>query len=195
MMTVTAFFGVLSTFMIFVSRYAYFRRVFKFGARPHAFSWLIWGSISAVGFAAQVAEGAGPGAWARGFACVTCFLLVWAGYVRGDRSYSRADWATLAISLAAIPLWIVTKTPFWSVVIVCIIDTVGYLPTIRKAMLKPQEEPAMGYAWFALGALFSLFAIEHYTPSTWLYPVVMVASNSAMVCFLLLRQPAKTAVA
>src|ERR1700722_6817526 len=161
-MTQTEFFGVLSIGMIFVSRACYFTSIFRDGARPHAFSWLIWGAISAVGFAAQVAEGAGPGAWARGFACATCFLLVVIGYLRGDRGYTRGDWITLAVSLLSIPLWVITRTPLWSVILVCIIDTVGYLPTVRKAWLRPYEEPAAGYAVFALGALFSLFAIEHY---------------------------------
>jgi len=195
MMTQLEMFGVLSTGMIFVSRFAYFKCIYKDGAKPHAFSWLIWGCISAVGFAAQVAEGAGPGAWARGFACATCFLLVFVGYTRGDRSYSRSDWITLIISLGAIPLWIITKTPFWSVVLVSIIDTVGYLPTVRKAWHRPHEEPAMGYAWFALGALFSLFALANYTPSTWLYPVVMVVSNTSMTIFLWRRRQQKTAIA
>lgn len=194
-MTQVEIFGVLSTAMIFVSRAFYFKSVFKHGAKPHAFSWLIWGCISAVGFAAQVAEGAGPGAWARGFACATCFLLVVIGYVRGDRSYTRSDWITLIVSLSAIPLWIITKTPLWSVILVCIIDTVGYLPTVRKAWIRPHEEPMAGYAWFALGALLSLFAIVNYTPSTWLYPVTMVISNSTMTVFLLLHRKRKTAIA
>lgn len=194
-MTYTALFGMLSTLMVLASRIFYFKSIFKNGAKPHAFSWLIWGTISAVGFAAQVAEGAGPGAWARGFACATCFLLVGIGYMRGDRSYSKSDWVTLIVSLSAIPLWVITKSPLGSVILVCIIDTVGYLPTLRKAWVKPHEEPAAGYAFFAVGALLSLFAIEHFTPSTWLYPVVMVLSNTAMTFFLILRRQQTTPVA
>jgi hypothetical protein len=194
-MTDTALFGLLSTLMVLASRVFYFKCIFKDGAKPHAFSWLIWGTISAVGFAAQVAEGAGPGAWARGFACATCFILVVIGYQRGDRSYSKSDWVTLLVSLSAIPLWVITKSPLGSVILVCIIDTVGYLPTLRKAWVKPHEEPAGGYAFFAVGALLSLFAIEHFTPSTWLYPVVMVLSNTAMTFFLILRRQQTTPVA
>lgn len=195
MLSPAEIFGVLSTGTVFVSRFFYFKSVYKHGAKPHAFSWLIWGCISAVGFAAQVTEGAGPGSWARGFACATCFLLVAIGYRRGDRSYTRGDWITLAVSLSAVPLWILTKTPLWSVILVCLIDTIGYLPTVRKAWIRPHEEPAAGYAWFAIGALMSLFAIENYTPSTWLYPVVMVLSNSSMTAFLWHRRRQKTAVA
>lgn len=188
MMTQTEIFGVLSTGFVLISRLFYFNGIFRHGAKPHAFSWLIWGTISAVGFAAQVAEGAGPGSWARGFSCATCFLLVGIGYTRGDRSYTRSDWITLIVSLLAIPLWIITNTPLWSVILVCIIDTVGFLPTIRKSWLQPWEEPASGYGFFTVGAFLSLFAIEHYTPATWLYPVLMVFTNCSMTAYLLIRR-------
>jgi len=142
-----------------------------------------------------VAESAGPGAWARGFSCATCFILVLIGWQRGDRGYTAGDWVTLAVSLFAIPLWILTRTPIYSVILVSLIDTIGFVPTIRKAWHKPFEEPAAGYGWFSLGALLSLAAIENYTPSTWLYPAVMVVTNGAMTIFLLMRRARKTAIA
>ena len=118
-------FGSLSILMMVASRAGYFADIARGRTRPHLFSWLIWGSISAIGFAAQVAEGAGPGSWARGFGSVTCFLLVGIGFFKGEKDIRRADWVTLAVALSAIPLWAVTKTPFWSVLIVCSIDTIG----------------------------------------------------------------------
>ncbi|OGS55624.1 MAG: hypothetical protein A3J79_05390, partial [Elusimicrobia bacterium RIFOXYB2_FULL_62_6] len=153
-------FGFLSVAMMALSRAVYFTSIFKGKTKPHAFSWLIWAVISGIGFAAQVAEGAGPGSWARGFSAATCLLLVWLGYYRGEKNITRGDWITLAVALSAVPLWVVTKTPVWSVIIVCFIDTVGYLPTIRKARNKPHEESASSYFIASLCALFALFAIE-----------------------------------
>lgn len=155
------------------------------------FSWLIWGTISGIGFAAQAAEGAGPGSWARGFGSVTCFLLAGISYFKGEKDIKRGDWVTLAVALSAVPLWVLTKTPFWSVLIVCFIDTIGYLPTVRKSWLRPQEELAVSYLFSCLGAAFSLLALEQYTPSTWLYPLVLTLSNGAMWLFLHARRRAK----
>ena len=187
-----AILGVLSVAMMVCSRAGYFTGIFRGRTRPHIFSWFIWGTISAIGFAAQVAEGAGPGSWARGFGSATCFLLVWIGYFKGEKDIKRSDWITLAAALSAIPLWAVTKTPFWSVLIVCCIDTIGYLPTVRKSWSKPLEEMAVSYLFSCLGALFSLLAIVQYTPSTWLYPLVLTFSNGGMWIFLLARR--RTAV-
>lgn len=180
-------FGLLSVGMMLCSRGTYFVSIFQGKTRPHAFSWLIWGTISSIGFAAQFMEGAGAGSWARGFGAATCFLLIFVSLFKGERHITRGDWVTLAVALTAIPLWVLTKTPVWSVILVCAIDTVGYIPTIRKSWLKPREESALSYAFSCCGALFSLLAVEHYTLSTWLYPAVLVATNGAMAGFLILR--------
>jgi hypothetical protein len=182
------FFGALSIVMMVCSRAGYFADIFRGRTHPHVFSWTIWGTISAIGFAAQVAEGAGPGSWARGFGSATCFLLVGISFFKGEKTIKPSDWVTFAVALSAIPLWVVTKTPFWSVLIVCSIDTIGYLPTVRKSWLKPQEEMAVSYCFSCLGAAFSLLAIRQYTPSTWLYPATLTVSNGSMWAFLRLRR-------
>lgn len=181
-------FGAASIVMLLCSRAGYFAGIFRGNTRPHVFSWFIWSVLSGIGFAAQVAEGAGPGSWGRGFGAVTCFLLVVIGYFKGEKDIKRGDWITLAVALSAIPLWAAAKTPFWSVVIVCCIDTIGYWPTLRKSWLKPREELSVSYLFSCLGAVFSLLAIKQYTPSTWLYPLVLVFSNGGMWLFLHARR-------
>lgn len=184
------FFGLLSIAMMVLSRAGYFADIFRGRTRPHMFSWLIWGTISVIGFSAQVAEGAGPGSWARGFGSATCFLLVALSWFRGERDIRRADWLTLFTALSSLPLWALTKTPFWSVLIVCFIDTIGYIPTVRKSWRKPWGELAPSYLFSCLGAGFSLLAIAEYTPSTWLYPLVLFFTNGGMWVFLLARRRA-----
>lgn len=184
------FFGLLSTALMLTSRGIYFTSIFQGKTRPHAFSWLIWGVISSIGFAAQVAEGAGAGSWARGFSAATCFMLVIISMMRGEKHITRGDWVTLVVALTAIPLWLATKTPFWSVLIVVTIDTIGYMPTIRKSWNKPYEEKALSYFVSGSCAFFSLLAIAHYTPSTWLYPLTLTFSNTAMGTLLLWRRRA-----
>jgi hypothetical protein len=187
-MTTAALFGFLSVAAMIAARLTYFQSIWQGKTQPHAFSWLIWGVISSIGFAAQFAEGAGAGSWARGFGALTCFVLVGISLFRGEKNITRGDWITLIVALSAIPLWILTKTPLWSVILVCVIDTVGYLPTIRKSWTKPQSESALSYCLGSLGALLTLLAIENYTMATWLYPAVLVASNGAMAVFLLKRR-------
>ncbi len=187
-MTYTEVFGILSILLMLCSRANYFNSIFRGRTHPHAFSWFIWSVISSIGVAAQIAEGAGAGFWGRAFGSATCFIMVIIALVKGERNIKRSDWITLAVALSAIPLWVVTKTPVWSVLLVCTIDTLGYFPTVRKSWTKPHEEAARSYMFSSLSSLFSVLAVEHYTLSTWLYPAVLTVTNSGMVGFLLWRR-------
>jgi hypothetical protein len=189
MLPLSEVFGALSVFMMVCSRANYFRSIFQGKTKPHAFSWLIWGVISSIGFFAQTAEGAGAGAWARGFSAFTCFMLTVVALMRDGRGdIKRGDWITLAVSLFAIPLWMITKTPVWSVILVTLIDNIGYYPTVRKSWDKPRQEALASYFLSSSGAFFSLLAIEHYSVSTWLYPASLVLSNGGMGVFLIIRR-------
>lgn len=187
-MTIKEIYAAIAILLMLFSRGIYFTSILKGRTKPHAFSWLIWGVISSIGFAAQIAEHAGAASWVRGVGCITCFVVVGLCWFKGERDIRRIDWITLAVSLAAIPLWILTETPMWSVILVCLIDTSGYLPTLRKVFHKPKEETPYGYILSSLGAFLSVLAIDNYTISTWLYPAVLTASNILMAGFIFLRR-------
>lgn len=189
------FCGLASVVLQVCSRGVYFNSIFRGRTRPHAFSWLIWAAISGIGFAAQVAEGAGPGSWARGFSAATCLMLAVLGYYKGEKNITRGDWVTLAVAFSAIPLWVITKTPVWSVFIVCIIDTIGYAPTLRKSWAKPGEETPYSYFISTACAACAILAVDNYTLSTWLYSAVLVVTNSAMGAVILARRAALRAEA
>ncbi|MFH1158190.1 MAG: hypothetical protein V1721_04820 [Pseudomonadota bacterium] len=187
-MTNAQILGTLSTLMLLFSRANYLNTIFRGRTRPHAFSWLIWGVISSIGFTAQVTEGAGAGSWSVGFGSFLCYVIFVIALFKGERYIRRGDWIILGVALSAIPLWVMTKTPVWSVALVCMIDTLGYFPTLRKSWDKPHEETAVTYALSSLCSLFALLAVEHYTVSTWLYPAVLILSNGFTGAFLMLRR-------
>ena len=181
-------YAIVAIILMLCSRGTYFTSIMKGRTRPHAFSWLIWGVISSIGLAAQVAEHAGPAVWVRAVGCVTCFVILAMCWWKGERNIKCADWITLLIAFTAIPLWIITKTPVWSVILVCMIDTSGYIPTARKVFEKPRQETPYSYMFSCAGAFLSLLAIENYTPSTWLYPLVLTLSNCTMATYIFIRR-------
>ena len=62
--------GWISVVFTVLSAAPYIYFILKDRIKPHVFSWFIWGTLTAIGFAAQYSEGAGPGAWATGAASV-----------------------------------------------------------------------------------------------------------------------------
>lgn len=189
-MTYSHLFGAFSTLMMLGSRTHYFNEIFRGRVKPHLFSWLIWGTISSIGFAAQVSQGAGAGAWSRGLGAATCFIIVMLAFSRGEKNVKKSDWVTLILGFSAIPLWMATKTPLWSVVLVSLIDAMGCYPTLRKAWMKPHEEAVRSFGFSFFSAVFSIIAIENYSMSTWLYPLEGALANAVIVSFLIWRRHA-----
>lgn len=183
-MTILVFFGILSTVLALLNRGAYLASILGGRTKPHAFSWTVWAIISTIALAAQWSDGAGPGAWARAFSTGFSYLFIVLALTRGTRHYTRGDLTALSAALVAIPLWYFTQTPVWSVILVTVIDVVGYYPTIRKSIDHPFEESAKAWVLSGLSSLASLFAMENVSIATSFYPFVMFATNCGFGLFL-----------
>ena len=157
-------------------------------AKPHAFSWLLWGFINLVVLAAQSTEGAGAGAWVIATNGTINTLLGLYALKYGERHFTKSDWAVFLVALSAIPLWWVTKDPWWSVLLVSFIDVVAFYPTLRKSWNKPHEEVAMTFVIGGVGFVFSLLALDNYNLVNSFYPVVVLAVNTVFISLLLYRR-------
>ena len=188
MLTYKVTLGAIATILGLIGYVPYFRDIYLRKTKPHAFSWLIWGILTASGFAGQVADKGGPGSWITGVTAAVCLLIFALALQRGERDITRSDWACLLIALGAIPLWIFTATPLWSVILITLIDVVAFLPTIRKSYLKPEEETASTYLMSSLKFSLSIAALEHYSLITVLYPASLVVVNFPFVLMLYLRR-------
>ncbi len=181
-------FGILGVVFLVGSSVPYLAAVYKKTAQPHAFSWILWGLIQAIVFAAQVVKGAGAGGWATGVTALVNFVI--AGYAlrHSKIQFTRSDWAVFLAALAAIPLWAITKDPLWSVILVSFIDAVAFWPTIRKSWNKPHSEVLLTFVLGGVGFALAIAAIENYILTNWLYPATVMATNTAFIAVLLYRR-------
>lgn len=138
-------FGLLSLVLSVVSYVPYVRSIFVANTKPHAFTWLVWETVMAIAFFAQLSDKAGAGSWATGLSAAFCLGIGVIALFRGEKHVTRGDWIAFIITFLAIPLWIVTSDPLWSVLLVTAIDAVAYYPTFRKSFAKPDEELAFKY--------------------------------------------------
>lgn len=180
--------GILATVIGFIGYIPYFRDIFRGTTKPHAFSWFVWFVLTAIGFAAQLVEGAGSGAWVTGFAAVACFTVFVLALFKGKHEFPVFDWVALASAIAALFLWWFTNDPLLSVILITITDAIGYIPTFRKGFYKPWEETATMFAFSSIKFIPALFALESYSLTTWLYPASLVLMNGLFVGMLLVRR-------
>jgi RsiW-degrading membrane proteinase PrsW (M82 family) len=174
--------GVLAILVGLASFYPYIRSILRGETKPHLFSFIIWGIISVVVFAAQLADGGGMGAWATGASGLFCIMVAILSYQRLEEiEITRSDWVFFITSLCAIPLWLVMQSPLGSVILLTFIDVVAFFPTIRKTFDKPDEENLPGHVMGAVSCALSLFALGHYSIITVLHPLVSTISIGGFV--------------
>ncbi len=183
-------FALTAIILSFVGVTPYLWGIYKGTNKPHMFSWIIWSVVCAIAGYIQLAEEAGAGSWLLLANSVLCVSIAISAYWRGTKDIKRIDWVVLFAALAAIPLWIITNNPLWSVILVVGIDAIGYVPTIRKSWHKPYEEGAIMWALSVIVFTLSFFALEAYTVTTYLYPVTFIIINFFFVAYLLLRRRA-----
>lgn len=167
----------------------YLRDTLRGSVRPHVFSWVIWGATTVVVFVAAVQSGGGLGAWVIGLSgTLTLCVAALAWIRRADVSITRLDWCFLLGAASSLPLWYVTSSPLWAVVVLTTVDLLGFGPTIRKAWAQPHSESMGFYAMFVLRNLLVLAALEQYSPATWLFPVSIAAACALLVALIGLRR-------
>lgn len=177
-------------FVVTIALFArYIRSIRAEETVPHVFSWMIWAGATLVVFAAQLADGAGVGAWPIGLSgCITAYIAYLAYRKRHHSSIRPIDWVFFALAFAALPAWWLTADPLWAVVLLTSADLIGFGPTFRRAYQRPYQEDA---GFFALGALRNVLvvlALEHYSWTTALFPAAVGIACLGLACVLYVRR-------
>ena len=180
--------GIIAILIALYSYIPYFRDIFLGKTKPHAFSWLIWSLLTGIAFVAQLVDNAGPGAWVTGVTALVCFLIFVAALRNKEKDITRSDWVSLIGAGIALAFWFITKGPLVSVILVTIIDALGFFPTFRKSFHKPHQETAQTFFLSGLKFVFAIIALENYTVVTWLYPLSLIIMNWVFVTMLLIRR-------
>ncbi len=182
--------GLLGTAFLMGGYVPYLYALYRKQAKPHAFSWLLWGVMNAIVCAVQVTENAGPGAWTSGIATIFNFGIGIYALKYGERNIAKADWVILLSVLLALPLWAVTKNPVWSVILVSVLDTLAFLPTFRKSWHRPNEEVATTFFMGMIGYGLAWLAVDNASFANICFPAKVVVVNGLFVALLLYRRHA-----
>jgi len=157
--------------------------------KPHAFSWIIWASVTFIIFLATLTDKGGAGAWPIGVSgLITLYVAFLAYSKKSDRQISNIDWLFFIVAMSSIPLWYFTSSPLWSVVILTTIDLLGFVPTFRKAYNQPYEEQLTFFNLVASRNLIAVIALENYSLTTVLFPAATAIACIIFVLMVLIRR-------
>jgi hypothetical protein len=180
--------AAIAALMTLVGYFYYFRDIFAGKTKPHAFTWLVWASLTAIGFAGQLADNGGAGAYITGLTAAISFLVFFLALFRGEKEITRSDWLSLGGAALALLLWALTDNPLLAIILITLVDFLGFVPTIRKSIHKPHEETLISYVLAGLKFILAIIALDNYSAVTILYPASLVFANLLFVALLLSRR-------
>ena len=182
--------GAIAVILTFVGYIPYIRDTIKGKTTPHVYTWFIWGLVTAMIFALQMSDKAGPGAFATLAAAIVCFIVFGCGMRNGKKDITVSDTIFFILSLVALVLWLFVKQPVISVALVTIVDLFAFVPTIRKSWHKPHEETLISYIANTVRFCLATYALQRYTFVTAIYPALMILGNGLFSIFLIVRRAA-----
>lgn len=187
-MEIKLFLGLLSTVVAVGCFLPYIRDILRGTTQPHMYSWLVWSLLQTVGVIAAFQAGAGYGAWALSagtFFCITIFIL---SFKYGTKNISRYDALCLVGALGAFALYFGLADALLAVIVVALIDFIGFIPTMRKAYEEPQSETPSLFGLSAASNLLSILAIQQYSIVAVLYVASLFVTNSICFAIIVLRK-------
>ncbi|MAY99272.1 MAG: hypothetical protein CMH32_01955 [Micavibrio sp.] len=172
--------------LIRYATYAY--SIYKGEAKPHVFSWFLWGLIVSIGAYAQYQLDGGPSVWALAVVATGCFTFSTVALFMGKKNIRRSDWVAFIGALFAIPVWQATQSPLAALAIVAVIDILSLYPTLRKTWEDPSTEPA--FSWFLSGLryFFTLFAVPEPTIMSLAYPFFLMTCDWLIPAVVIFRR-------
>jgi hypothetical protein len=180
---------VLSTLLAAGSIVPYIVATVRRSTVPRLVTWLTWSLLTGVAGAASASAGDYPSAAFSLIGTLATGSIVVAGLRFGDRSFTRLDVTCLAVVVAGLIAWQTLGQPAIAVLVACLIDFVGLVPTLVHSWRKPYEETALTYALIAAGGgSAALAAWGHWTITALAYPVYVAATMGACWVILLSRR-------
>ena len=166
----------------------YISTVIKGKTKPHMYTWLIWGLVTVIAALGQIVNGGGWGGYYTLLVAFNCFTIATLAFFKGEKNIVLFDKYCLIACLISIALWPLTKAPLLSVILVTLIDTVGFLPTLRKSYNKPHEENLISFILYGLTYSMSIVALASYNFVTVFYPAVIATSALSLAIMLMIRR-------
>lgn len=123
-----------------VPSYVYYMySVYKRKTVPHVYSWLIWAVLAGIGYVAQAATNAGPGAWNTGFTAIVCFIVFLVSLKYGENRLSKVDASLLALAVLAIVARLIIGNYIATVLLTTGAALIGFVFTVKKAYRQPKQ--------------------------------------------------------
>ena len=181
-------FGIISVILAILGYIPYYRNIFRGTIKLHPFTWFGFALLNGITFVVQLVTGGGAGAWVTLVTTIGTLGIFLLSITKGEKDITRFDVICFIGALLSIIMWKLTSNPLSAVIIVVIADVLTFLPTYRKAYLRPYQETATLYCMSVIKYVVSIFALTTFTLTTALFPIAIALANLLIVVILVTRR-------
>ncbi len=182
--------GLLSVALAILAAIIYIAQTLRGEVRPHPLSWFLFGILSLTGYLVQRDEGARQGSWTLMAMTVICFLFVAASVARGERSFSRREWAFAVAGGAVFGVYLFTRQSNVAAALTTLVDALGYGPTFVRGWSQPKKDSVASFALNGIKFVPSLMAMDPLSFATSFYPATLLVLNAAVAIIVVMRRRA-----
>jgi hypothetical protein len=176
--------GIISALVFIIGDIPYLQDTFKGKIKPHRITWGIIALLNATGFANQYASGASNSLWLFGAGTLVTGLIFLGSLRNGVGGRTSTDMICLAIGLAGIALWVIFKSPLYSVFANIIADIAALWPTYKKARLHPESETRISWLVGTFSIVLSAISVGKLDWRLLLLPVASIVLQAYIIYML-----------
>ena len=180
--------ATIGALLMMVSTIPYALDIVRKKTRPNVVTWITWTLLTAIATAATFAVHEPRTAFLTLGSCLSTLLIVILGTWYGIAKLSLFDVACQLLAIIGLLLWLLFNSPLIAIIATVAIDFVGFLPTLRHAWLKPQEETWQAFAWSVLAIAFTLASLTNYSAASLVYPLYLFLADGLLTITIILRR-------
>ena len=180
--------GIIAGIIGGLSFIPYFRDIFLQKTKPHMYTWLIWSLLQGTSVFIMLYGGAGIGVLPFVVGTVLCGSIFVLSFKYGTKNITLIDTICLIGALVALILYIFLHDPVASIILVALIDFIGFIPTFRKSYFEPKTETSSTYLVSAISSILAIAALLNYSLITMLYPITLILTDTTCWLIIVLRR-------
>lgn len=175
-------FVILAATFNLIGGASYVIATIKGKARPNRVTWFLWALIPMIAFAAQISEGVGISSLMTFMVGFGPLIVLITSFVNKNAYWqiTKLDLVCGFLSLAAIGLWVITRTGNVAIVLSMAADGLAAVPTLIKAWKQPATEDYRVFMFGMISAVITLFTLKSWNFADYGFPVYIL-----FICLLL----------
>ena len=184
-MDIKIIFFIISTVILIIGFFPYVRDIFLLKTKPHIYTWLIWTITQGTAALGALYGGGGWGALILAIGALLAFSIFLFSIKHGTKNITKGDTIVFIVALGAILVWWQLHMPLLSIIMVSIIDFLGYVPSFRKSYVDPWSETLISWNASSLSNILAILALSEYNLITTMYLVTIIFANTILflICF------------